>query len=204
MLTDFLKEDQIVLPEIVGVKRKLIPDGMVEKFNAIKELDEASGKQLELGLGIPRSDLNPELEKVRKEIYAYNRSRLLKAGFKMVIDPPEKYFPRFATGKVPTFAKKPPVLAMAHLTKDLNRIACTVNGNRFEAPIPRFPAPAIQAVEQVKALAPNAEFHLLFLPSWGAVPQRDPILLAKVQGKYFQLAAWGTDVQALEAALLKK
>lgn len=201
-LTDYLKEDKITLPEIAGLKRRLIPEDMIKKFEVMKELDRAAEKQKALGLGIPRADLSPEVEKLRKEIYEYNRSRMMKAGFSMVAEPPVEYFPRFSNGKITSIkGNKPPLLAMAKLEPGLARITCSVNGKNFKAPIPRFPAKAIEEVKKVKALAPNAEFSLLFMPSWGAVPQRDPMIVAKVQGKYFRVYAWDNDLDAIEKAL---
>lgn len=205
-LTDFLKDDRIVVPEL-NVKRRLIPQDMAKRFDAVKELDAASIKQERLGLGVPRVDLNPKLDKVRKETYQYNKSRLLKAGYKMVINPPEEFFPRFndkgQTTK--TFLKNPPTLAMVHLSKGLQNITCSVNGKggreEFNAPIPRFPAKAVDEVEKVKALAPDSEFHLLYMPSWSAVPQRDPVLLAKTGGKFFYVYGWLGDKAIIDTIL---
>lgn len=200
----FLREDRIIIPELAGIKRKLIPSDMQSKFEALKELDKASKQQEVLGLGVPRVDLNPEIEKIRAAVYSYNRSRLLKAGYKMVMEPPVEYFPRFTRGNT-TRLSKVPKLAMVKLEPGLNQIRLAVKNSEYTAPIPRFPAAAVDEVRKVKAEAPNAEFYLLFMPNWKKEPiQRDPVLLAKVQGKFFSIYAWDGDRFIIEDLLSKK
>ena len=202
LLKDYLKEDKICIPVMEDVKRKLIPTEIQRKFAALKKLDESTTEQISLGLGVPRADLHPIIEKMRKDTYAYSKSRLLKAGFKMVEEPPERYFPRFENGKV-TSLKKVPLLAMAKLQANMSTIRLRVGNNSYSAPLPRFPKAAMDAASKVKSEAPNAEFHLLYMPSWSKEPQRDPVLLAKVKGKFFSVYEWGDDLDVIKEFLDK-
>lgn len=119
----------------------------------------------------------------------------------MVIDPPEDIFPRFAKNKRINL-KKVPKLAMAKLEEGMTGIQLRVGNKNFIAPIPRFPTAAIEEVKKVKMQAPNAQFHLLFMPNWKQEPiQRDPVLLAKVQGKFFKVYSWDGDRFVIESIL---
>lgn len=206
-LDTVLKDDKISLEKVEGVKRRKIPFNVLRNIEMLKQLDNAAKLQIKLGLGLPDQRSNEQVLEIKKEINKYSVSRLLKAGFQTVQEPPVDLLPRFAPGNSKVFTSKP-LLALAKLSNITDKITCQVRNKRgavqnFEALIPRMPNTVLELAKRVKDNAPNAQFHLAFMPSWDKAPQKDPMLLARVGKHWFQVGlAWGGDRELLQEAVI--
>lgn len=180
----------------------------VDAHKIMSKVNEAASLQNALGFGNPKHSVEE-----KKAEYA-QKTRLIQAEklaerFTPVKEPLKQFFPRFAkeaggswigsmaSGTVKS--NRPPELVMVHLTPGIEKVYCRCQSlnqvKNFEANIPIFPLTALELASRAKQLAPDAEFHLLFMPSWEPAPQRDPVLVAHIPGtdEWFKIAEWDGD-----------
>lgn len=207
--------DRISLPD-----RKRVASRSKEVTDAqkiITKLAEAAALQQSLGLGNPRAAVETRKGDLAKMNLLAQAEKLAEK-FRAVQEPSEKFFPRFAyeTGgrRVGNMASgstrgRLPELIMVKLEAGMEKVYCRVENpsagmkSNYEANIPCMPLTALELAGRAKKLAPDAQFHLLFLPSWEPAPQRDPVLVAHLPGtdEYFEIASWDGDVALIQEFL---
>ena len=72
----------------------------------------------------------------------------------------------------------------------------------YEASIPLIPKSIQELAKRVKNIDKSAEFYMVFEPKWQEIPtpvlQGDPILVAKVDDKFFMVGYWDGDLDLLK------
>ncbi len=206
-------EDKIVLNKRERVSKEASAEAtkIVEQARKAKELQHA------LGLGDSKYDLQSKETQYIGQVSS-EANALAKAGFQAVQEPSPVFFPRFAqeqgglyiNGMASTSVNGAvPQLVMVKLAANISKVYCRAfnsKGERtyYEAPIPIMPMSALEAAKQAKELAPDAEMHLLYMPSWEPAPLRDPVLVAHIPGtnEWFEIAAWNGDVALIKEFLM--
>lgn len=210
-------EDKIELP-----RRERTSNHVQEAQDAstiLEKVDQAAALQAQLGFGNPTE----AVQRKKKEFSA--KTKLLQAEklaqkFVAVKEPQVQFFPRFdvpenSWNRVPNAASATikgslPRMVMSKLGPNISKVYVTVvtsSGNKnYEAPIPVMPLSALELAKRAKELAPDAAFHLLFMPSWEEAPQRDPVLVAHIPGtdEWFEIAAWDGDKDLIKEFLEEK
>lgn len=184
---------------------------------ATAKATQAAKLQAELGLGNPKHALEAHKADWAKTSILAQADKLGEK-FQPVKEPSEKFFPRFvqegggrfisnmASG---TVRGRVPLLAMVKLGAGIEKLYCRIDApavgqkNAYEANIPVMPLTVLELAKRAKECAPNAEFHLLFMPSWEPAPQRDPVLVAHIPGtdEWFQIAEWDGDKELIKEFL---
>jgi hypothetical protein len=175
----------------------------------ILNLDETVAMQKELGFGNP-AEFHERMSSDAKRMKSIKAIKEMvdNGDFDFIEEPDAKHFPRFAGGEVAkagvTFSKTPGfvMLKLAGATKS---VECSVDRDTFKAAVPIFPRTALELAKRVKDKAPDAEFHLIYEPSWEKQPQMDPVLVAKISSNYWiSVAQWDSDSQIISELLVKK
>ena len=207
---ELIKDDRIQLKD-----KKHMETKCVYTEAELSKMDEACeatfNLQKELGLGVPdasgikRGISNVKQRKILDEILQSNNE------FYLVELPDEKILPRFTRASNGLMEEQsntrfdtPPLLAIAKLAKDVRNIRCNGNGKDYQAPIPLIPRAALEKAAQLRTKDENIEFHIAYMPSWEPVPQRDPILLAKIANEYIAVHGWGGDKEVLDEFIVPK
>jgi hypothetical protein len=74
----------------------------------------------------------------------------------------------------------------------------------FRTRIPVMPKAVLDKATEAKSICPSGEFFLIWEAEWANVPQRDPVLLMKVNQEYFEVAHWDGDVDLIREYLIYK
>lgn len=196
------------------------PAAGVDAAKVLSQLQVIASRQHALGFGNPGLELkakNSEYEKQRKT----EQAEALAGVFKPILAPNEKFFPRFAVENglmrcnkdgIPlasgTVAGRLPLLVMMDLTSNPGGLHIRLNtptGTKyFDATIPIMPSTCLELGERARKLAPDAKFHLLFMPKWEEAPRRDPVLIAEVAEEFFHIAQWLGDSDLVNEFLVDK
>lgn len=175
---------------------------------------KAAALQVKLGLGNPALSVQRNKKEMDK-MARMNQAEKLAQHFKAVKEPNEKFFPRFKKGNfgnasTGTAKGRLPELICAELGVGIDRCRVEMQGTlkpgqskNYEASIPVIPPTVLELASRAKTCAPDAEFHLLFMPSWEPAPQRDPVLLAHITGtdEWFEIGCWDGDVDLIKEFL---
>lgn len=211
LVHELIKNDRISLKdkEHILTKSKYTE----EELSRMDAASEATFKlQEELGLGVPdgrgikQAISSVKQRKILDDILLNNPS------YYPVELPDEKVLPRFtrsSSGSMEeqsgTKFKAGPLLAMVKLEKGVRTIRCNGDaGKDFSAPIPLIPQAGLEKAAALKQKDENMEFHLAYMPSWEPVPQRDPLLMAKVANEYIVIHAWGGDQDVINEFVVPK
>lgn len=182
----------------------------------LSEMEKAASLQAQLGLGVPTRAVASKKEELARYARLAQAERLAEK-FKAIHEPNNKFFPHFkrsGNAAVGTHKGRLPQLIMAELGAGVDRARVTVQGERvagltqstYEAPIPVIPPTVLEKAAFAKQCAPEAVFHLLFMPSWEPAPQRDPVLVANVPDtdEWFEIGAWDGDQDLIKEFLENK
>lgn len=205
--------DQIVSEE--RVREKKATKEVREAAKIVEEMTKTASLQASLGLGNPTAAVAAKKESISKLAQA-GQADAMAEKFKAVHAPNEKFFPRFknpgwgndAEGSV---KGRLPELVCAELGPTITHVRVRLDGTLkpgmqrdYQAPIPVIPPSILEKAAFAKQMAPDAKFHMLFMPSWEPAPQRDPVLLAYLPGvdEWFEIDHWGGDVDLIKEFLL--
>lgn len=210
--------DRIVLEnrERNAVKAKEVHDAQ----KIMTKLSAAAQLQAQMGLGNPKAAVETKKNEFSK-MQLLSQAENLAEKFKSIKEPSEKFFPRFAMEsgmrRIGNMASgscrgRLPELVMVKLEAGIEKVYCRLESagsgvkSNYEAPIPVMPLTALELAKRAKECAPDAQFHLLFMPSWEAAPQRDPVLVAHIPGtnEWFQVAEWDGDRELIAEFLEDK
>lgn len=168
-----------------------------QTIKAEEAIQRALQMQRDLGLGDSSRACANLLEGCRA---AKNVKLLHKAGFEFIEEPKEADFPRFHASTVSL--PEAPKYAMVKLGTGTKDITCSTPKGSFSANLPIMPITVLEMAARVKEITPDAEFHLIMEPEWKKLPQKDPVLVARVGADYWiEVGHWGSDADAIKSIL---
>jgi len=211
---------QLINDKLVAQDKKYLP--IARKYTPqeyekmAEELDQTIKSQKSLGLGNPIDSHNQLSKGLKATSAAAEAGELYQAGYKYIVAPDAQTFPRFEGTEETAICvdrlENVPQFALVQLTGSTKKIRVTTrSGSSYEAPIPVIPSTHQELARRAKEIAPNAEFHLAYLPSWKQMPTLDPALLIKIldprenKEHWFQVGdAWGGDKELLQEHIIPK
>lgn len=215
MAHKLIKDDKISLAfkPYVPVESQYTLEELGQMKNTI---DEATDLQKSLGLGVPNpSKIKAAITKMERYQLVDKILALNPKQYTLVSLEDDKVLPRFKYRGANTARKiaveignrvfsKPPEVVMVELGPGISKIRCNGSSrmsSAYEADIPSIPMEGLKRVQQVRQVDESLDIHLVYLPSWKAIPQLDPVLLVECGNQFIKIYEWGGDLDLVNSLI---
>lgn len=210
MVTSLVKDGKITLPSksYAPTKLKYTTEQLVDiRGNMAK----AKALQESLGLGVPsQSGLLAAVKKAER-VQLIKEILNLNSDYYVVKLPSRKELPLLTARQGASIAysvdgvffnrKKPPEVVMLKLAPKISSIECATGSTSYRANVPAIPLEGLERAQEIRSLESELDIYMVYLPSWEALPQIDPILLVECGGEFIHFYEWGGDVDLINGML---